>query len=101
MQRRYSKFSPPYFVVTYWFLLPCNEDNLILSLRKPKSSVGCQTRHPSKNQLLPMAGKVKSFHRHLPVPPVQQITNLQLLLWIIQEVQDTFVKLFRICHGVR
>jgi hypothetical protein len=53
------------------------------------------------NQLLPMAGTVKSICRHLPVPPVQQITHLFLLLWIIQEVQDTFVKSFGICHGVQ
>ena len=48
-----------------------------------------------------MAGAVKSIRRHLPVPPVQQITHLVLLLRIIQEVQDTFVKLFGIRYGVR
>ena len=52
-----------------------------------------------ENQLLPMAGAVNSI-RHLPVPPVQQITHLYLLLGIIQEVQDTVVKSFGIRHGV-
>ena len=37
MQRRYSNFLFPYFCSSLWFLLPCNEDNLILSLQSTLS----------------------------------------------------------------
>ena len=38
---------------------------------------------------------------YLPIPPVQQIGNLLPLLRIIQEIQDTLIELFGVCHCVR
>ena len=36
----------------------------------------------------------------IPIPPVKQLVHIILLVWIVQKVQDSVVKLLRIGHGV-
>ena len=43
---------------------------------------------------------LESEMRLLPIPPIKQFINKILLIWILQEIQNAFIKSFRISGSV-